>query len=100
MISLCYQRRKRPSARLRPPSALLLIAHQRCEVSSAFFVVAYIAVALPVVGVGILAQLTDLRTAGLLFTALVAILSAAVVGLISWQKTDRPSAHTPGLAAR
>jgi MFS family permease len=55
---------------------------QRAGVASAFFVVAYIALALPVVGVGVVAQIAGLRTAGLLFTAVVAAIAAAAVGLI------------------
>jgi MFS family permease len=50
---------------------------QRGEVTSAFFVIAYGALALPAIGVGVLAQITDLRTAGLLFTALVAVVMTA-----------------------
>ena len=44
---------------------------QRAEVSSAFFVVAYVATSFPVVGVGLLAELTSLRTTGLVFSAVV-----------------------------
>ena len=55
----------------------------RGEVSSAFFVIAYIGLALPVIGVGVLAQITDLRTAGLLFPALMAAVALAAVLLIS-----------------
>jgi MFS family permease len=60
-------------------------AHRRGEVSSAYFVIAYVGIALPVIGVGVLAQITDLRTAGLLFTALVAAIATAAVLLISLQ---------------
>jgi hypothetical protein len=38
---------------------------QRAEVSSAFFVVAYLALSVSVIGVGVLTVLTDLQTAGL-----------------------------------
>lgn len=65
-------------------------AQQRGEVTSAFFVVAYIALALPAIGVGVLAQITDLRTAGLLFTAPVAAMALAVVALISRQADHDP----------
>jgi biotin transporter BioY len=50
---------------------------RRAEVASSFFVVAYVAISLPVVGVGLLAQVMGLRAAGLLFTAAVAALAAA-----------------------
>ncbi|MBL7501681.1 MFS transporter [Frankia sp. CNm7] len=58
-----------------PPTA-------RAETSSAFFVVAYVALSLPVVGIGVLAQLTTLRTAGLAFTAAVALLALTVLALL------------------
>jgi MFS family permease len=49
---------------------------RRGETSSAFFIVAYIAISLPVVGVGLLAQATDLKVAGTVFGAAVAVLAA------------------------
>jgi MFS family permease len=58
-------------------------AEQRAEVASSFFVVAYVAVALPVVGVGLLAQLTTLRTAGLVFACAVATLAAIAMLLLA-----------------
>jgi MFS family permease len=57
-------------------------ADRRAEVASSFFVIAYIAISLPVIGEGVLAQLTTLRTAGLVFTAAVAVLAAVVLGMI------------------
>jgi predicted MFS family arabinose efflux permease len=56
-------------------------AQHRAEIASTFFVVAYIAISLPVVGVGVLVSLAGLRTAGLVFAALVAALAAAVLVL-------------------
>ncbi|WP_055585480.1 MFS transporter [Peterkaempfera griseoplana] len=50
---------------------------QRAEVTSAFFVVLYVAISIPVVGVGALAVASGLRTAGLVFTCCVALLAAA-----------------------
>nr|WP_042194790.1 MFS transporter [Kibdelosporangium sp. MJ126-NF4]CEL21568.1 major facilitator superfamily MFS_1 [Kibdelosporangium sp. MJ126-NF4]CTQ95864.1 major facilitator superfamily MFS_1 [Kibdelosporangium sp. MJ126-NF4] len=52
----------------------------RGEVSSSFFAGLYSMLALPSIGVGVLAALTDLRTAGLIFTCVVAVL-ALVVGI-------------------
>lgn len=52
---------------------------RRGEVASAFFTVIYIAISLPVVGVGLLAQATDLKTAGIVFSGLVALLAASVL---------------------
>jgi MFS family permease len=55
---------------------------QRAEVASSFFVVAYVAISLPVIGVGVLAQSTSLRTAGLIFAGVVAALAAAALVLL------------------
>jgi MFS family permease len=45
-------------------------AAQRGAVASSFFVVMYIAISLPVIGAGVLAQAIGLRAAGLTFAAL------------------------------
>jgi MFS family permease len=58
-----------------PPAA-------RGETSSAFFVVAYVAISVPVVGIGVLAELTALRTAGLVFIVVVAALVVTVLALL------------------
>jgi len=55
---------------------------QRAAVASAFFLVAYVAISLPVVGVGAMAEAASLRTAGLVFTAIVAVLAALAFGLL------------------
>jgi MFS family permease len=52
---------------------------QRGEVASAFFVLMYVGISVPVVGVGLLAQAAGLRTAGLVFVAVVAVLAAVVL---------------------
>jgi MFS family permease len=57
-------------------------AEQRGEVASSFFVVMYVAIALPVIGVGVLAQTTGLRTAGLVFAAAVAAVAVVVLLLL------------------
>jgi MFS family permease len=64
-------------------------AAERGAVASSFFVVMYIAISLPVIGEGILAQAIGLRAAGLTFAALVAALSAAVLILLA--HTHRPT---------
>jgi MFS family permease len=58
-------------------------AGQRGEVASSFFVVAYVALAIPVIGEGVLAELTTLRTAGLIFAAVVAAISGVVLLLLA-----------------
>ncbi|MFI6082874.1 MFS transporter [Streptomyces sp. NPDC051217] len=45
---------------------------------SAFFVVAYVGISLPVIGIGALTLLLSLRVAGLIFTGCVAVLAACV----------------------
>ncbi|MGH7919510.1 MAG: MFS transporter, partial [Candidatus Dormibacteraceae bacterium] len=57
-------------------------AQHRAEVASTFFVVAYVAISLPVVGVGVLASLAGLRAAGIVFAALVVGLAATVLALV------------------
>jgi MFS family permease len=61
-------------------------ADQRGEVASSFFVVAYVAISVPVIGEGILAQVIGLRPAGLTFAAAVAGLSITVLGLLGLER--------------
>jgi MFS family permease len=56
---------------------------ERAEVASSFFVVAYVAISVPVIGVGLLAEAAGLRTAGLVFEAAVAALAAIVLVLLA-----------------
>jgi MFS family permease len=51
----------------------------RAEVASAFFVIAYLGISLPVIGVGLLTEVAGLRAAGLVFAAVVAGLATIVV---------------------
>jgi MFS family permease len=55
---------------------------RRAEVASAFFVVAYLAISIPVIGEGVLAQAAGLRTGGIVFAGLVALLAAVVVSML------------------
>ena len=50
-------------------------AGRRAEISSAYFVVAYVAISLPVIGEGLCARLWGLRTAGVSFAVAVAVLA-------------------------
>jgi MFS family permease len=52
---------------------------RRAEVASSFFVVSYVALSLPIVGIGIAAQAAGLRGAGIVFTGLVGLLALAVM---------------------
>jgi hypothetical protein len=59
---------------------------QRAEVASTFFVVAYVAISLPVIGEGVLAEVAGLRTAGLVFAGAVAALAAVVLVLLAQRR--------------
>jgi MFS family permease len=56
---------------------------ERGEVASSFFVVAYVAISVPVIGVGLLSEAAGLRTAGLVFAAVVVALAAVVLALLA-----------------
>jgi sugar phosphate permease len=66
-------------------------AAQRAEVASSFFIVAYVAISLPVIGEGALAHATGLRPAGLAFAGVVAALVAIVLVLLA-RTRDHPNA--------
>ncbi len=62
---------------------------RRAAVASSFFTVAYLAISVPVIGVGVLAQAAGLRAAGLIFAGVVATLAAvALVLLVRERPTD------------
>jgi MFS family permease len=56
---------------------------ERAEVASSFFVVAYLAISVPVIGVGVLADSAGLKTAGLVFAGVVAALGVLVLALLA-----------------
>jgi predicted MFS family arabinose efflux permease len=58
-------------------------AESRAEVASSFFVVAYVAISIPVIGEGVLAQVSSLKPAGLVFAGVVAALAALVLVLLA-----------------
>lgn len=64
-------------------------ADRRAAVASTFFVVAYVAISLPVVGVGLAARSLELRTTGLVFVGVVMALAAVAAGLLI--RSDRRS---------
>ena len=71
-------------------------ADRRAEVSSTYFVVAYVAISLPVVGEGLAAQAWGLQTSGVVFAVAVAVLAAVCLVAILWQ-TRRGAARAPQL---
>lgn len=72
--------------------AELTPADRRAEVSSSYFVVAYVALALPVVGEGLASQAFGLRTSGVTFAVAVAVLATACLVAILIQEKR----HAPG----
>ena len=72
-------------------------AEHRGAVASSFFVVMYVAIALPVIGVGILADVTGLRPAGLTFAAVVAAVAIVVLVLLR-ERSPAPATPAPASA--
>jgi MFS family permease len=73
-------------------------ADRRAEVSSTYFVVAYVAISLPVVGEGLAAQRWGLQTAGVTFAIAVAVLSAiCLVGILVLEARQSRSVVTTGI---
>jgi MFS family permease len=68
-------------------------ADRRAEVASSFFVIAYLAISLPVVGEGLLAEVTSLRVASLVFVAVVAALAGTVLLLLARPLANRAQAR-------
>lgn len=70
-------------------------AQCRAEVSSTYFVVAYVAISLPVIGEGLAAQALGLRTAGVTFAIAVALLAAiCLAAILVAERRDKLSAST------
>ena len=63
---------------------------RRAEVSSTYFVVAYVGLSLPVVGAGLAIQHWGLRTAGVSFTIVITVLSAICLAAIVVQERRAP----------
>ncbi|MEP4392233.1 MFS transporter, partial [Marinobacter sp.] len=55
---------------------------EKAAVTSAFFVVAYIAISVPVIGLGLMASVTSLRTTGITFAAVMGSLAALALVLL------------------
>lgn len=74
-------------------------AQRRAEVSSTYFVIAYVAISLPVVGEGWAARAWGLRTAGVSFAVAVAILAGVCLVAILAQETRESRRATAELSA-
>jgi MFS family permease len=70
-------------------------ADRRAEVSSTYFVVAYVAISLPVVGEGLAAQQWGLRTAGVGFAIAVGVLAALCLAAILVQEARQSRRAAP-----
>nr|WP_188543867.1 MFS transporter [Rhodococcus trifolii] len=66
---------------------------RKAEVTSTFFVVAYVAISVPVIGEGVAARSWGLQTAGIVFAAAVAVLAA--VALVASAVEARRSSAAP-----
>ncbi|KDF00998.1 MFS transporter [Mycolicibacterium aromaticivorans JS19b1 = JCM 16368] len=73
-------------------------AERRAEVSSTYFVVAYVAISIPVIGEGFAAQAWGLRTGGTVFAIAVGVLALVCLAAILWQES-RPAAELSEQAA-
>lgn len=62
--------------------------HERGEVSSTFFTIAYIATSIPVISIGLLAEVFGIQVAGVVFTVIVALLAFSSAVLLWTQRHD------------
>ncbi|MER7754548.1 MFS transporter [Kitasatospora sp. NPDC097643] len=69
---------------------------RRGEAVSAFFAILYTMLSVPVVGVGLLIRATDLRTAGVVFSAVVAALALAVAAGLARRTPAAQPGGQPG----
>jgi MFS family permease len=75
-------------------------AHQRAEVASSFFAVMYVAISLPVIGEGILADEAGLGPAGVIFAAAVAAVAMVVLVLLGRERARGSVAFADAGSAR
>lgn len=78
----------------------IAVAAMRAELVAAYNVVAYFAISLPVVGVGVLANLFGLKTATLLFAAVIVALAAGTLVTLVKSPTPAPRSIVVSLEAR
>ncbi|MFF0011294.1 MFS transporter [Streptomyces sp. NPDC005374] len=62
---------------------------QRAEVASTYFIVVYVAISAPVVGVGVAADVVGLRAAGIGFNVAVALLAASALVAVRRSRRER-----------
>lgn len=66
-------------------------SEKRGEVTSSFFTIAYIALSIPVVGVGLLAKWTGIQVAGIVFSIVIALLALVALILLVIRRNPDPS---------
>ncbi|MFF5147997.1 MFS transporter [Streptomyces sp. NPDC013157] len=62
---------------------------QRAEIASTYFIVLYVAISLPVVGVGVMADVVGLRTAGIGFSVAVSLLASSALTALRRGRRER-----------
>lgn len=63
-------------------------ADRKAAATSAYFVITYIAISIPVVAEGVLSRAVGVRTAGIVFAGVVSVL-ALVAGALAWRENTR-----------
>ncbi|MEC7816689.1 MAG: MFS transporter [Pseudomonadota bacterium] len=58
---------------------------EKAAVTSSFFVVAYVAISVPVIGLGLMATVTTLKITGITFAAVMGLLAALALALLVWR---------------
>ncbi|MCU1617288.1 MAG: Transporter, major facilitator family protein [Frankiales bacterium] len=70
---------------------------RRADVASSFFIVFYLGIAIPVVGVGVAATFLGLRTAGIAFTVVVAVVAMLASAVLARTAAGRPQLDPRGV---
>lgn len=65
---------------------------QRSEVASSYFTVLYVAISLPIIGIGVAAQIFGLQLAGIAFSIIMALLALLALILLVFRPTGQNSA--------
>jgi MFS family permease len=60
-------------------------AAERAAVTSTFFIIAYIAISVPVIGIGLMASLLSLKATGIIFSVFVGAMAAVALLIILWR---------------
>ena len=58
---------------------------ERAAVTSTFFIIAYIAISVPVIGIGLMASLLSLKATGIIFSVFVGAMAAVALLMLLWR---------------